>query len=464
MCRRCRDSMVVCDGYASVPNNRPTAEATDQEEQPVRLLLAESRRLLCPDVCSNLEESRLFRQFRNHTKSAFSSLGPIEFWDHFVIPLTMASEPVRYASIAVAAAHQLFLFRSAAPATSAQTSQLEYSAIQQYNKAIGYIKTLSKVDNPYEIQCVLTCCLLFVCLESMSGRYSESIRHFKAGTQLLANLQIKHDSQEPAMAETVADMFAGFGIGISIFMEEVLVPCRSSDGGPLQIEGGPGVPFSSLNEAALSLRRIDVYYIQLMFSGSDPICEPPPAEKERGFDLLEDRLTNWSSRFDATVEALQSQLLSDAEQEQIMRMRLTQRLWQLFVPYDTTCHPVYASTSFSAFLDEAESLANHFITAECPTFAVDGDLVSGLSLVTTLATDAQIRSRSLSLLRSLNRREGVWDSRELTELHEATLTHEDSQYWYTREVEGGIPGYMRLLAGATPTLNSSNAILRMTSS
>lgn len=456
--------MVVCDGYVSNTNNGPPAKSTDQEQQPVCLLLAESRRLLCPDICSNLEESRLFRQFRNHTKSAFSSLGPIEFWDHYVIPLTMKSEPVRYASIAVAAAHQLFLFRSAAPAPSAQTPQLEYAAIQQYNKAIGYIKTLNKVDTPYDIQCVLTCCLLFVCLESMSGRYSESIRHFKAGTQLLTNLQIKHDAEEPEMAGNLADMFAGFGIGISIFMEEALVPRRPSDCEPLQIDGGPGVPFSSLNEASLALRRIDVFYIQLMFSANDTICEPPPAEKERDFDLLEYRLINWSSRFDATVEALQSQLLSDADQEQIMRMRLTQRLWQLFVPYDTACHPMSASRSFSAFLNEAESLAKHFITADCPTFAVDGDLVSGLSLVTTLATDPQIQSRALGLLRSLNRREGVWDSRELTELHEATLSHEDSQYWYTREVEGGIPGYMRVLAGATPTLNSSNAILRMTSS
>lgn len=456
--------MVVCDGYASDTNNGPPAKSTDEEQQPVRLLLGESRRLVCPDICSSLDERRLFRQFRNHTKSAFSSLGPIEFWDHYVVPLTMKSEPVRYASIAVAAAHQLFLFRSATPATFAQTSQLEYVAIQQYNKAIGYIKTLTKVDTPYDIQCVLTCCLLFVCLESMSGRYSESIRHFKAGTQLLAHLQIKHDAEEPEMAGNLADMFAGFGIGISIFMEEALVPRRPSNCGPLQIDGGPGVPFSSLNEASLALRRIDIYYVHLMFSASGPVCEHSPAERERGFDLLEDRLTIWSSRFDATVEALQSHFLSDADQEQIMRMRLTQRLWQLFVPYDTTCHPLLASKSFSAFLDEAENSAKPFIAAECPTFAVDGDLVSGLSLVTTLATDAQIRSRALGLLRSLNRREGVWDSRELTELHDATLSHEDSQYWYTREVEGGIPGYMRVLAGATPTLNSSNAILRMTSS
>lgn len=58
----------------------------------------------------------------------------------------------------------------------------------------------------------------------------------------------------------------------------------------------------------------------------------------------------------------------------------------------------------------------------------------------------------------------MWDSRDITELHEATLSHEDSQYWYTLEVDGGIPGYMRLLAGATPAMNIDNAILRMTSS
>lgn len=454
--------MVVCDGYASVSNNRAPTKGAGGEQQPFHLIVDESRRLLTPDICSKLDESRLFRQFRNCAKNAFSSLGPIEFWDHYIVPLTMASEPVRYASIAVAAAHELFLFRSAVPNTSAQAAQLQYVAIQQYNKAIGYIKTLNTVETSCDIQCILTCCLLFVCLESMSGRYSESIRHFKAGTQLLANLQTKNDAEELKMTDEIADMFARFGIGISIFMEEVIMPRRPSDGGLLQIDPGPDVPFASLHEASLSLRRIDVYYVHLMFSKSDPVCEHPPAEEDRAFDLLEDRLTIWNSRFDATVEALRSRFLSDADQEQIMSMRLTQRLWQLFVPYDATCQPMPASKSFSAFLDEAENLARPFIAAKYPTFAVEGDLVSGLSLVTSLATDAQIRSRALSLLRSLNRREGVWDSRELTELHDATLSHEDSQYWYAREVEGGIPGYMRVLAEATPTLSSSNAILHMT--
>lgn len=457
--------MVICDGYASASSS-PAEKGIDGEQPPFRLFLSESRRLVCPDICSNLDESRLFRQLRNHTSSAFSSLGPIEFWDHYVVPLAMTSEPVRYASIAVAAAHELFLSRSAAPATSTQSLRLEYITIQQYNKAIGYVKALDTVETSYDIQCILTCCLLFVCLESMTERYSESIRHLKAGTQLLTNLQTKHDADGLKMNEEITDLFARFGIGVSIFVEEAIVPRRSSDDGPLQIDRGPGVPFSSLNEASLALRRIDVHFIHLMFSESDPICETPPVEKhiQKAFDLLEDRLTIWSSRFDATVEFRQSQSLSDSDQEQIMRMRVTQRLWQLFVPYDTTCHPMSASRPFSTFLNEAENLAKHFVATQRPTFSVDGGLVSGLSLVTTLATDAQIRYRALGILRSLNRREGVWDSRDIIELHEATLSQEDSQYWYTREVEGGIPGYMRVLAGATPTLNSSNAILRMTSS
>lgn len=456
--------MVVCDGYAIASNNSPPAKGGNGKQQPVFLLLTEAQQLVSPDICSNFEESRLFRQFRNHAKNAFSSLGPVEFWNHYVVPLAITSEPVRYASIAVAAAHQLFMFRSAVPATSVQTPQLENIAIQQYNKAIGCIKTLKAVETSYDMQCVLTCCLLFVCLESMSGRYSESIRHFRAGTQLLASLQTKNNAEDQDIAEEIAEMFARFGIGISIFMEEAIMPRRPSHGAPLQTSGGPGVPFSSLNEASLALRQIDVYYVNLMFSGSNLVCEPPSAGKEKAFDALEDRLTIWSSRFDATVEPLQFESLSDADQEQVMRLRLTQRMWQLFVPCDATCHSALASSSFLAFLDEAENLAEPFIAMKCPTFAVDGDLVSGLSLVTTLATDVQIRSRALDLLRSLNRREGVWDSREIIELHEATLSHEDSQYWYTREVEGGIPGYMRLLAGATPTLNTNNAILRMTTS
>jgi len=116
------------------------------------------------------------------------------------------------------------------------------------------------------------------------------------------------------------------------------------------------------------------------------------------FNLLEDRLTIWNSRFDETVKAMQYHALSDADQKQVMQMRLTQRLWQLFVPYDTTCDPTVASGSFSTFLNKAENLPKPFIAMKRPTFSVGGDLVGGLSLVTTLTTDAQIRSRALDLL------------------------------------------------------------------
>lgn len=103
------------------------------------------------------------------------------------------------------------------------------------NKAIGYIKTLNAMNTPCDKQCVLVCCLLFVWLESMSGRYAESIRHFKAGTQLLANLQFQHDA-ELNIADELADICARFGIGISIFMEEAIMPrkpklwCAIADG------------------------------------------------------------------------------------------------------------------------------------------------------------------------------------------------------------------------------------------
>lgn len=119
---------------------------------------------------------------------------------------------------------------------------MEYVTIQQYNKAIGCIKNLHTMDNTDDAQCILVCCLLFVCLESMSGRYSESIRHFKAGTHLLATLQLKQDAGNPKIAGELADMFTRFGIGISIFMEEAIMPRRRDYDAPLHRSRADG-PF-----------------------------------------------------------------------------------------------------------------------------------------------------------------------------------------------------------------------------
>ena len=95
------------------------------------------------------------------------------------------------------------------------------------------------------------------------------------------------------MTGKIADMFARFETGISIFMEKVTMPRRSS-GGALQVNCEPDVFFASFNEVSLALRRLDVHRIHLVFFASDHVREPSPEDRDRDSDLLEDRLAIWS--------------------------------------------------------------------------------------------------------------------------------------------------------------------------
>ena len=50
-----------------------------------------------------------------------------------------------------------------------------------------------------------------------------------------------------------------------------------------------------------------------------------------------------------------------------------------------------------------------------PTFAIDGDVIPVLALICALCKDRETRIRAVHALRSLRRREGVWDSRQVAD-------------------------------------------------
>jgi hypothetical protein len=94
----------------------------------------------------------------------------------YVLPLSHTSDAVRHAITAAGAAHRYFTAGS--DASSLQNMQI---LTKQYNKAIAQIMsclTVSSIDN---LHCILVCCLLFIALESILGRYAESVRHLAAG-------------------------------------------------------------------------------------------------------------------------------------------------------------------------------------------------------------------------------------------------------------------------------------------
>jgi hypothetical protein len=263
-------------------------------------------------------------------------------------------------------------------------------------------------------------------------------------------------AREEKSVMKLTEMFSNLGVEASMFMEDTIIPDIRS--GSIDVLYGTEIsdqPFRDLDEAAGALRKLDVKAVDIMDQEPCPgetTHESPcsrecmePWEKEFFdglWDDLDAKFEEWDSRFELTKKHIATWDYQDLHSPQLVYLTLQQKFWRLCMTWekDEYAEPDYAAVE--NFLDAAQVFAQTVLIPGQTSFSLDGDLVSSLSLVVWTCSDPILRHRALDLLRTLNRREGIWDSREIVELHEATLALEDPTSWYRKEIPGGVPGYV----------------------
>ncbi|EEU37735.1 uncharacterized protein NECHADRAFT_102197 [Fusarium vanettenii 77-13-4] len=461
ICRRCRDSGVKCDGYAPPPAPKKPARRRD-----VWVPVPESKQVIVfqPPSTPGAPIERYYLDHFHHwtSKQLTSSTDMSNFWMTFVLPLAHNCEPVRYAVSAVGAAHRFFM---AGQDTRSPLQQLRGLAMQEYNKAISHIVPHMSMDSAFNIHCTLVCCILFIAFEGITGRYPESVRHLRAGNRLLALPALASDTQGQHVTRKLTQMFATLGVEASIFLEDNILPATDPPYRAISASEAPAATaFRDLDDANYELRKLDVEAVETMAEepwetySSD---QSPDSEKimydEETWKALDQKFYHWNDRFEMTKSMLQEKqpLMIDATQLAILTV--AQEFWKMSMTWGPNSPP--PTEAMSSFLDASDALAQLVVVPGHPTFSLDGDLISGLSFVISYSEDEQLRTRALDMLRSLNRREGIWDSKEVLEMHEVALSLEDAKEWYEKEVPGGLPGFMMEVARRSNKLNPTNNIL-----
>ncbi|UPK89149.1 hypothetical protein LCI18_000084 [Fusarium solani-melongenae] len=458
ICRRCRDSGVKCDGYAPPPPPKKPVRRRD-------VCIPESKQVIIfqPPSAPGAPIERYYLDHFHHwtSKQLTSSTDMSNFWMTFVLPLAHNCEPVRYAVSAVGAAHRFFM---AGQDTRSPLQQLRGLAMQEYNKAISHIVPHMSMDSAFNIHCTLVCCILFIAFEGITGRYPESVRHLRAGNRLLALPALASDTQGRHVTRKLTQMFATLGVEASIFLEDNILPATDPPYRAVNASEAPAATaFRDLEDANYELRKLDVEAVATMAEEPWEYCssdQSPDSENimyDEFWRELEEKFCHWNTRFELTKSMLQKKqpLMIDATQLAILTV--AQEFWKVSMTWGPNSPP--SIEAMSSFLDASEVLAQLVAVPGHPTFSLDGDLISGLSFVVSFSEDEQCRTRALDMLRSLNRREGIWDSKEVLEMHEAALSLEDAKEWYEKEVPGGVPGFMVEVARMSNKFNLTNNIL-----
>lgn len=459
-CQRCRDYGYKCDGYEQPqeprcpkkkPQPKPTSQAVVPSKRGVELVHALNN---LGDVHGSPPEKSLFLHVNHCTiKDLIGySTSLSGFWRDYVLPIGHTISPVRHALISLGASHKSFLLRRSPGMPPTETQSYDNLAIQQYNKAISDLTPIMGDPSTLDVQAILICCLIFVCIDNLNGRHGVAMRHLRAGADLLTSMQdpapvsrVEEIESTPGQLTStrcdsstlcgISDMFERLSLDTSILLEDYPIHRHSFREDTTDDTEGP---FLSSSAARDELRRIDVQFHDLwnpadgdscckteLDGNCGQVCERPSAEElERlmpAFQSVCDRFDRWCSRFDQYLQSINHTPASDGEFNEAMVLTLHRQIWIALLKQGPCCDGPLDRKYFEDILNQADLVIPIVSGGTRPMFTFEADTIPPVSFVVSFCEDDDLRRRAIAMLRAINRTEGAWDSVRMADMSEAEL-------------------------------------------
>ncbi|KAL5397422.1 hypothetical protein PMIN03_003291 [Paraphaeosphaeria minitans] len=446
ICRRCRDDQFKCDGYAPVPVKRKETAAhgkassgTQTGKQIPRSIEKVIRRCTQYDlvVCAKINRGpeaqgprgSFFHHFRSITIFDFTRVAnPKDFWFRRVLPMCHDDPVVRQVVVALGAAHRCYLdnlSKSGSGDANTSLTYVEDVAVRHYNEAITKLishDVTSSGSGNRELK-YLICCLLFVCLEYMLGRFDEAVRHIKAGCQLFqaADLSTAPDDIRQLFQET-GTVFLRIIVDATIPPQEYEIPNITPHAKPLMEIDDASQPFVSLAEARDAVWDLDV---RMAYSSEGQHDEPKDRLEKPDFETCDEdwkELSSlfeiWRSKFNLLISSLgNTKDLPIDVQREVLVLTAQRYMWDtILYPEDSIedeglrqlCHS-HIDLIEQTYRIEASWMGR-------PVFTLDSDTIPAMFHTATYCQDPVITQRVIGLLRQYRRREGLWDSWKVADM------------------------------------------------
>lgn len=132
------------------------------------------------------------------TTKKFAGLFASDFWETLVFQASAQEPAVRHAVVALSAAHRYDSKYGPWMVPATYGFDAERFTLQQYNKAIKYLRTPGG-NNKNSHRVALITCMIFVTLEYLRGQYQMGSAHLHYGIQLLS----ESSTQRPSPSRTI---------------------------------------------------------------------------------------------------------------------------------------------------------------------------------------------------------------------------------------------------------------------
>lgn len=344
-----------------------------------------------------------------------------DFWRKSLFSPGQSNACVRHAIMALGAAHWRFLEAERQPAPSS----LDQFALSHYNKAIAQLvhHTESAQNPPSDMSTILTCCFLFVLLESLRGDLSEAVRHLDAGMRLLSDHAFSIHTQLPNReSQELVRMFHAIGSQVALFSSDRLFPDLTHLLMPTEKRGTHAGKLQNPNEAEDVMNTFDDEITHITWDLDQEEWDDEKSDVNVQWRNLRQKIDDWKIQFDTLVEDLTGKGQYDVNLEQIVNLRIQHKLWVLLM--DGECLMANADDERCADLDPTEcsylldDLDQLWSNPARSRFTLKTDLSTAFFQLYVFCPDMTVRQRIIQTLRSRKRREIIWDSSGLADFLE----------------------------------------------
>ncbi|KAH6712259.1 hypothetical protein BKA61DRAFT_82540 [Leptodontidium sp. MPI-SDFR-AT-0119] len=433
-CVRCTSTGRKCDGYET-----KGAELVKLEDSPQTGDLSQARlgmRGISGVLFGDGQEKRAFEFFRHRTAVEMSGFFPSKFWDGLLLQASHSEPAILHAVIALGSLHELYRDGKSVLSGDADMSSKRQFALQQSNKAIGYLTKPSTTCTPRSGEAILISCLLFVCLETFQGNHNGAMAHLESGLKILGSMGfLKPDLDANTIAargkgsdqQNLIPLFCRLDMQASTYFPRRQLFYNS----PFEDQDfpvGPMVPqeFSSMGEANTSLQS-QVYaivrYTQLVrqyheSSRLDPNIKVT-SQLPRGLLVAQiehrKQLSRWLTTMNGFLKDPKSTLTP-----QELRGAVLLKMQQITINIMLASTIFNDQTEYDDLTGEFERVtvlaANLLTSSKCPEAeqrpycSFDMSVIPSLYNAACRCRDPVVRRKAIALLSNSARQEGIWDS------------------------------------------------------
>jgi hypothetical protein len=433
-CVKCSSTGRTCDGYASSPSTKRRSQivlaSSDQASTPKQGL----------PLFSTTASSGEMRALEYFCVKMATNLGmhfDADFWRRLIIPASMAEPALRHAMVAVGIfAEQLESYgvdritlahtQAATPRSTPTLAHVrrrgshngDFTALSNYHKSIGLLtKPVSPTAQTTDV--ILLACILFVCVELLRGDDVAAFRHFKGGMTIIVELFSR--KQSITNSRLMVDRVRSVILPAFTRLEMLSALFGNAASWPYPVAIADSVPgmFSCIGDARDSmvhLMNLALRLVQTMqLLEYVPFAIPVSAYDEQ--ETLLRYIQLWRSRFSLfQASRAQSLAVDDLYAANVLEIQCTVAYtWvsTLMTPYQCAhdAHiPAYRAAVVLAEQIYGTGSMRIQHARQSNTFLLEVEIVGPLYWICVKCRHPVVRRRAITVLRSMHRREGMWDS------------------------------------------------------